>query len=1011
VCLAPGIRTAREVRDKEEVVPSIHDTAYPRLKASITARDLMEIYMPTCEERTLAATLTPSSTGQVGFLILLKTFQRLGYFVPVHAVPRSIVEYIAIQVGTTVEPHEWPAYDASGTRRRHMAAIRAHLHVHLYDREAQRLLDMTMRTAAATKDDVADLINVGIEELIRQHWELPGFTTLRRTAQRERAAVNRTLFQQVTEAVGAESHRVLDQLFTIDETTRQAPWNRIKADPGRPTLTQLRHLVARLQWLTPLNVGAGALESLPAVKVQQFATEALSLDAARMQRLAHTKRYTFTAALVYGQVAQTLDDLGEMFIKRLRSIHHKGAAALEDYRRRQQGRTDQLLGLLYDLVSTMQQEETPETLLTTMQARVGEHPETVLDDCLAYTAYAENNYFPFLWRFYKSHRQTLFGLLDHLRLTSTSQDTAVAETWAFLRTHRTSTRDWLELPTPPLDLVWVPDKWWKLVTGTSNRTLTPQRVNRRHFEVCVFSQVMIELLSGDLCIVGSAQFADYRAQLIPWEDSTRTVAAYGRQVGLPVDSTAFVTQMRTELEDLAAAVDASFPANTAVRLVDGEPVLRRLTKRPTPGMLKTVERLIADRLEPVNILDILTDTENWLHWTQAFGPLSGQEARLEAARARYVTTAFCYGCNLGPTQTAQALQTLDRRQIAWIDQHHITEAKLDVAITTLINAYNRFTLPKFWGSGQHASADGMKWDLYEQNLLAEYHIRYGGYGGVGYYHVSDTYIALFSHFIPCGVWEAVYILDGLLKNTSDIQPEVLHADTQGQSTPVFGLAHLLGIQLMPRMRNWKDLTLFRPTRTARYRHIDPLFTDAINWELIHTHLPDMLRVVLSIQAGRLTASTLLRKLGTYTRKHRLYLAFRELGRVVRTAFLLRYLSDADLRQTIHAATNKSEAFNRFIRWVFFGGQGLIASNNRILQRKRIKYNHLVANCVIFHNVHAQTQVLHQLAQEGYVIEAEVLARLSPYLTAHVNRFGRYALDFQREMPPPDYTLYLPSLAA
>jgi len=68
---------------------------------------------------------------------------------------------------------------------------------------------------------------------------------------------------------------------------------------------------------------------------------------------------------------------------------------------------------------------------------------------------------------------------------------------------------------------------------------------------------------------------------------------------------------------------------------------------------------------------------------------------------------------------------------------------------------------KFWGSGKSASADGMKWDLYEQNLLAECHIRYGGYGGIGYYHVSDTYVALFSHFIPCGVWEAVYTLERL----------------------------------------------------------------------------------------------------------------------------------------------------------------------------------------------------------------------------------------------------------
>jgi TnpA family transposase len=92
-------------------------------------------------------------------------------------------------------------------------------------------------------------------------------------------------------------------------------------------------------------------------------------------------------------------------------------------------------------------------------------------------------------------------------------------------------------------------------------------------------------------------------------------------------------------------------------------------------------------------------------------------------------------------------------------------------------------------------------DLYDHNLLAEYHIRYGRYGGIAYHHVADNYIALFSHSIACGVWEAVYIIDGLLKNKSEIQPDTLHADTQGQSSTVFGLAHLLGINLMPRIRN------------------------------------------------------------------------------------------------------------------------------------------------------------------------------------------------------------------
>ena len=54
--------------------------------------------------------------------------------------------------------------------------------------------------------------------------------------------------------------------------------------------------------------------------------------------------------------------------------------------------------------------------------------------------------------------------------------------------------------------------------------------------------------------------------------------------------------------------------------------------------------------------------------------------------------------------------------------------------------------------------DGTKFDMFDQNLLAEYHIRYGG---IAYHHVADNYVALFSHFIPCGVWEAVYIIEGL----------------------------------------------------------------------------------------------------------------------------------------------------------------------------------------------------------------------------------------------------------
>jgi TnpA family transposase len=153
---------------------------------------------------------------------------------------------------------------------------------------------------------------------------------------------------------------------------------------------------------------------------------------------------------------------------------------------------------------------------------------------------------------------------------------------------------------------------------------------------------------------------------------------------------------------------------------------------------------------------------------------------------------------------------------------------------------------------------------------------------------------------------------------------------------------------------------------------------------------------ISIKAGKVLPSTILRRLGSYSRHNRLYQAFLELGSVVRTEFQLRHLSDLDLRRIIQVAMNKSERFNQ---WVGFGGKGVITDNYRAEQRKRIKYNHLVANCLIFHNVYDMTGVLHRLLREGVAVEEGTLRHLSPYLTEHINRFGVYEWNPQRIASP------------
>ena len=114
--------------------------------------------------------------------------------------------------------------------------------------------------------------------------------------------------------------------------------------------------------------------------------------------------------------------------------------------------------------------------------------------------------------------------------------------------------------------------------------------------------------------------------------------------------------------------------------------------------------------------------------------------------------------------------------------------------------------------------------------------------------------------------------------------------------------------------------------------------------------------------------------------------------------MLEYISESKLRRKITAATNKVEAYNGFSKWLFFGGDKIITTNDREEMEKRIKYNDLVSNAVIFHNVVELTNILQQLQREGYLIDKKDVASLSPYWTSNVKRFGDYLLDLT-EVPP------------
>lgn len=1006
---------------------SIERTAYPRFRRVVPTRELHEVYTPNLSEAEWARGATRSDEHLLALVVFLKCFQRLGYFPRLQEVPPAIVEHVReyLSLPTSVVA----AHDSERTLRHHKTLIRARLGVRLDPEQARDVAEQAIRVAAEVKDNPADLINVALEELIRARCELPGYTTLDELAARIRAEVNGGIFRAIGERLTVSDRGRLDGLLEVDPRTRRSDFDRLKQPARAATLTRLREHLAYLAWADSLGASERWLKGVPPAKVAHFAGEARVLDAADLGKAAQEKRLALIACLLHTARRRARDEVVGMFCKRMATIHKRGRTELEEIRERHRAELERLWDVFGDVLHGAREamgvdvtaevaspappdrdryERAGRLMLEALEQAGG--VERVSTDHSAISAHHGNNYMPFLERHYRPYRSTLFGLLEALQLESTSADRSVLDAVEFIAANRHLNREHVpdQVKGEPLNLSFAGENWLKVVRDRHR----PGQLVRRHLEVCVFSHLADELRAGDIAVVGADAYASYLAQLMSWEECEPLVADYCAEAGLPATAGEFVERLRQELTEVAARVDAGYPDNADLVIEDnGQPLLKRRRGRDRRPSAIALERVIEDRMPERSILDVLTRTAFWLGWHRHFGPLSGSDPKLADPLARYVVITFTYGTNLGPHQASRHFRGLvSPHEISAPANQHITPGKLNLASTDVINQYSRLEVTRLWGDGSRVAADGTQMDTWSDNLLAESSIRYGGYGGIAYRHVSDTYIALFSHFIPCGVWEAVYVVEGLLQNQSEIQPDTIHTDTQGQSLPAYGLAEMLGFDLLPRIRNWQGLIFYRPSPETRYQHIDALFGDDprnnINWKLLETHWVDLMRTVISIREGRVSSVVLLRRLSNDSKKNRLYRAFRELGRVVRTIVLLRYLSEPELREGITAITNRVEAFHGFSKWLSFGNAGVIADNDPDTMEKIVKFNELLANCLIFHTALDMMRVLNQLQREGYELDSADVASLSPYLTRHIRRFGDYVLDLSPPSEPPEAHLEL-----
>ncbi len=405
----------------------------------------------------------------------------------------------------------------------------------------------------------------------------------------------------------------------------------------------------------------------------------------------------------------------------------------------------------------------------------------------------------------------------------------------------------------------------------------------------------------------------------------------------------------------------------------------------------------AYRLLPhIKITDLLMEVDSWTGFTDQFTHIKSGE--LAKDKTLLLTAILADAINLGLTKMAESCPGTTYARLAWLQAWHVRDETYQAAHVSLVNAHHAQPFSGHWDDGTTSSSDGQR---FRTGGGAEkggnINPKYGSEPGIQFYtHVSDQYTPFHSRVINVGVRDATYVLDGLLYHESDLRIEEHYTDTAGFTDHVFALMHLLGFRFAPRIRDLADKKLYIPPGT-KYSSLEALIGGTLNLDCIRANWEDVLRLATSIQQGTVTASLIVRKIGSYPRQNGLATALRELGRLERTLFTLSWFMDPELRRRVTAGLNKGEARNALARAVFFGRLGEVRDRSFESHRYRASGLNLVTAAIVLWNTVYIERAVASLKEHGTEINENLLQYLSPLEWEHINLTGDYV--WQRTKQP------------
>jgi TnpA family transposase len=942
-----------------------------------------------------------SGVNRLGFVVLFKYFQWEGRF-PAHwqEVPRGLVQHLAVTLDLTAD--SIGGYELGGrTARYHKEQIRQWLGF----RPGTTTDADTITAWVCTHTRVDDAMLPQLIERLTARYKALGIEPptpqrLTRLAHSAVRTIEEQFFTDLAQALSPETCQRLDALLT--DTSAALSLTALKADAAARSLDSLLIAIDHLRHLQGLQLPDNLLAPLSARYLRRIHLRVMAESLTHLRRHPDQRRYALVTLFCYSRMRDLTDRLIELLLQNVHKMSVKAEKRVDrellaDFKR-VTGKTRLLFQMaavsLAHPAAPVQEVIYPVVGVQTLRDLVTEGAATG-------HFYRDKVQMVMRGSYCHHYRRLVPPLLDALTFRSNNDHhQPVVEALELLQQYAGSKRrSYGPEDRVPLEGV-VPPDWRPTVMGQDAQGHT--RINRITYEMHVLHALRERLRCKEIWVEGAYRYRN------PEEDLPTNFAeerpAYYQTLEKPLNPDEFITRLQDHMHQALQTLDTGMPQNPGVKILQrpkGWLRVSPLARQSDPPNLACLKAEITRRWPMTSLLDVLKETELRVGFTQYF-LATGTRVGLDdqTLQRRLLLCLFGLGTNTGLKRICATTPEDQYHDLLYVRRRYLHPEALRNAIAHVVNAIFRIRAAHVWGDGTTACAsDAKQFGAWDQNLLTEWHLRYGGRGVMVYWHVEKRAVCIYSQLKTVSSSEVAAMLEGLLRHGTEMMVEKNYVDSHGQSAVAFAFCHLLNFQLLPRLKGIHRQKLYRPTtgQPDAYPHLQAILTRPIRWELIRQQYDQMIKYATALRLGTADAETILKRFTRSNFQHPTYQALTELGQAVKTMFLCQYLHEDALRREIQDGLQVIENWNSANAFIFYGKGGEIASNRLEDQELAMLALHLLQIAMVYVNT---LMIQHVLTDEVWWarMTANDFRALTPLMYAHITPYGTFKLDMHERLP-------------